>query len=333
MFILPLFWVLPRIFPRFLLFLLGWGPPPTEYINVQKRKYKNVIFIFSHTSYWDFWLIILYKLGYPECMVNIYTVMKPQAFKAWYGFWLPWCGFIPTTRLEDASDGFIDRTVTLMQSFRECHLLIAPKGMMNLNQWRSGYYHLAKKIKGAICVTGLDLEKRQLLIMEGHLTDDYNSYQDMEQTLQAEMGQIIPLYINCVPYKLRSYDSNKLSFWGPTNITYISIIVLTSLQMFLIYDQLYYISLVLIRQLILWYDLDTRLTFNHYMINVFLEYLLLLRLMPRLSGRLIGYMLVANYVLSINICYHIWKRTSSNIIEDHKIILLCQLFSLLYAFG
>ncbi len=334
---LELFWLLPQIFSRFLLFLLGWGPPPIKDIENKKGKNKNAILLFSHTSYWDFWLIILYKFGYPEFLADVYTVMKPQAMEAWYGFWLPWCNFIPATRLEDVSNGFVDRNVTLIESLGQCYILIAPKGMMKLNKWRSGYYHLAKKMEAPIYVTGLDFEKHQLRVLAGHSPDNYGSYEEMERILQEKMGQIIPLYVDRVPYNLRSYDATKISGWHPTSMAYISIILLTFSYFMVtrahnesltIYGS-YYILIMIIRQSILWYTLENGIYFNHYVIILILEFLLLLRL----PTGIIGYLLIINYCINTYICFMIWIYGPFDIIKNHKIIVLSQLFTLLYLIG
>ena len=86
------------IISQLILFFLGWSPLNWTRIRSIK-KCKRAILIFSHTSYWDFWLIILYRLAYPAFLKNIYTVMKPQPFTKFYGKWLTYFNFIPASKL------------------------------------------------------------------------------------------------------------------------------------------------------------------------------------------------------------------------------------------
>ena len=258
---------------RFILHLIGWSYYDWKQAD-QLINLKKAVVVFSHTSYWDFWLIMLYRFAYPEYLKDVYIVMKPQPFSKWYGVWLHKFKFIPSTRLEDPSNNFVKRTKTLVDSKKRAYILISPKGMMNLNQWKSGFYYLAKGLNIPIVVVGLDFQVRQLRILKSHYVNNNESYDDMLEKLQKEMGNVVPLYPKCVPYKLQKYDINNVGVLDPFLINMILYII----GCYTIYsiDILYVEITLFIRQIIILSNLINNSTNTLNMSYYSLDWIILL---------------------------------------------------------
>ena len=91
----------------FILMGLGWHKLADGELNRVKEP-KKAVYIFPHTSHWDFWLTAMHSIAYTGLTDHIYTVIKPQAFKLWYGKYLRLMNCIPATKAEDSGGSFVD---------------------------------------------------------------------------------------------------------------------------------------------------------------------------------------------------------------------------------
>lgn len=179
-----------------LLFICGWELPNRETINFLKQ-YDRLVFLFPHTSYWDFWLAICYFLATSDIPTDdIVTVMKPQPFNTWYGFFPRLLGFIPATKLEDKGSGFVDTTVARLKNQNRSYVFISPEGKMNRSPWRSGYYYLARGLECNCLVIGLDYSTRTIHFGQLRNSLEYE-YTTFESILQHDIAQIVPLHPEC----------------------------------------------------------------------------------------------------------------------------------------
>lgn len=176
------------------LIILGWESLPINHIHELKNKNKKIVVIFSHTSYWDFWLIILYAMAYPGIMDNVYTVIKPQVFESWYGKILRDNNFIPATKLEEKNGGFVSNTVEKLKTKDIFMLMLSPEGTIKKNEWKSGYYYIAKSLCAKIVVAGFDYEKKSLVVI-GPVDISDKTLHSANLYLQQNMSRIIPLNI------------------------------------------------------------------------------------------------------------------------------------------
>lgn len=178
-----------------LLGLWGWKlPNKDELTKIKRNDTGKTIIIISHTSYWDFFLLMLYRQSEPVIGKNLYLVVKPQAFKYW-GWFLEPMGCIPATRSEDRGGGFVDKTTRNFRG-KNFRIVISPEGKLVSSEWRSGYYYLAKNLKASIMVAGLDYKNKKLWFGKRHSYDEIIStdYMTLQNELIKEMGQITPLY-------------------------------------------------------------------------------------------------------------------------------------------
>jgi len=143
----------------------------------------------SHTSKWELLLYFLYR--YDEKLRNIKIVMKPQPFVK-YGWILRKFGFIPSTRLEDSGNGFVENTIEMLKDENIKYLAISPEGTLKANPWRTGYFYIAKGIQYPITVGGFDFEKKELVISKEKFISENIIMTEPE--VKRKMSTIVPLY-------------------------------------------------------------------------------------------------------------------------------------------
>ncbi len=203
-------WSFVSFFFKFLLFVMGWKGVSERDIAALKGKPK-VIFVFSHTSFWDISIFFLLRMAYPSLGKNMYTIVTPWAFERWE--WraklLRRCNCIKATRLEDSGLGFVDSTVNFLRPKDSYFLLISPEGKIPASEWRSGYYHIAKKLGIPMRTVGLDYEQKQIRFESYRDPQNYNSPEELEVTLKKDMGEIVPLYPKGTTVPIREHDHKR----------------------------------------------------------------------------------------------------------------------------
>lgn len=150
---------------RWLIWFQGWeqlGEKEKE----QFKKYPYVLILYPHTSYWDFFYMVLYKLAFPDELGNMYSLVKPQILDRFP--FLENYGLIRSARLEDKNSGFTQKITQFFQIKKNkgetFKLLISPKGSMSKTTIRTGYYHIAKELNLVIMVAGIDYARRKVTI-------------------------------------------------------------------------------------------------------------------------------------------------------------------------
>jgi len=221
--------------------LQSWGwrlPPEGEIRRFTDPHFKKIIVVISHTSYWDFSLLMMYRQADPRIKKHMHLVVKPQAFDSW-GWALRPMGCVPATRSEDSGNGFVEKTVEQFQD-KDIRLIISPEGKLEASEWKSGYYYIAKKLQASIMVAGLDYKKKRLYFGNIHSFEhvDACSKEQLEEMLMKEMSNIIPLYPegSLVNAKLEVNDLDPVQrtpfiltivFFGVFIIALISAIIIT----------------------------------------------------------------------------------------------------------
>lgn len=201
-----------RWLARCILFLTGWEPM-SKPIVTKMRRIGRAVFIFPHTSNWDFVMASLYAIAEPKVYKDIYAVVKPQLFENRLGPFLKSAGLIPATRREDSNAGFVPNVIKILENKKRFHLLISPRGSRDGKEWRSGYYWIAKQMKVPIVVVGYDFEYQIPVVDKVFYTNHYESRQDLERDLKLAAGEIIPLHDNKSCIQLRPHRKPKLINW------------------------------------------------------------------------------------------------------------------------
>ena len=281
---------------KLILITLGWSLITQKQLETVKRNNKTIL-LFSHTSYFDFWILILFTLAQPEILEDVYVVMKPQPFSnPVFKFFLELFHCIPASRLEDRGSGFVERTVSFLKDKEKFHLLMSPSGTIKANPWRSGYYYIAKGTDAAIMVVGFDYEDKCLSIGNASyhsVVNDIGTYENFETYLKKDMGQIIPYNPDNSSVELLSYDSNEVGFvnW----ITFSSF-----MTNFIILYHLYYFNKILFLSRLVLFSFDHHFDDTYYKDNMNFITVISIILIRRLHMTWIkGLILIFDFTLRI----------------------------------
>lgn len=155
-----------QILARFIYFkLLGWklvGEFP-GYLD------KFVIIVVPHTSWVDFFLGLLIRQVWDE---PIHFVGKKSLFRPPLGWFFRWMGGAPIDRSK--SSDTVSATAKIFERRDKFRLTIAPEGTRKkVNDWKTGFYYIAKAAKVPIVLIAFDFGKKQIKVSEPqHPTDD-----------------------------------------------------------------------------------------------------------------------------------------------------------------
>lgn len=195
----------------FILTLMGWDMPSTRMLHYLSSKKKKII-VYTHTSIFDFFLMCFYKGVFPEIRDILFAVnekyynMAPKL--------LSYIGCIPATdRSSVTNGGFIKNMIESLKYKDEYSFGISPEGTLIKSRWKGGYYYISKglndyeaekvqmsdnmvdtKEKVYILPFGLNYEKHCLYIGSFHDMDSYMDRESIEDILQKEMENMVPLY-------------------------------------------------------------------------------------------------------------------------------------------
>ncbi len=138
-------------FARLLLFLTGWKLEGT--IPLIK---KCVIIGVPHTSNWDFFFGMVYKLYYG---LNIHFLIKRELFRFPFRWVARWVGGIPVDRMKH--DRLVDQLSAKILNSENFYLAIAPEGSRKeVVTWKRGFYHIAKKAGVPIILGYMDYRRK-----------------------------------------------------------------------------------------------------------------------------------------------------------------------------
>lgn len=204
---------------KFILVFMGWNLISHDVLQ-KLRKSKRSVIVFSHTSYFDFYILILYLLAYPRELKSVKTLVKPQPFKH-FGWILRRFGAIPATKVDDKNGGAVNRITNELKHLDSFMFLISPKGSILKREWRSGYYHIAKQLNVPLKVAGLDYETQKIIVSDE--IDSNKSESDIESFLKDELKEIVPLFPKEEVVDVRPYKHTRII--NKTPIIIISIVI------------------------------------------------------------------------------------------------------------
>jgi 1-acyl-sn-glycerol-3-phosphate acyltransferase len=144
--------------------LMGWKLVN----NFPKDLKKYVVIAAPHTSWQDFPIGILAR---NTSGVKINFIGKASLFKGPFGFFFKGLGGTPVDRSK--SNNLVDAIVQLFDEKEQFRLALSPEGTRKkVDQWKTGFYHIAKGAKVPIVMATLDFGKKQVKISEPYYTTD-----------------------------------------------------------------------------------------------------------------------------------------------------------------
>jgi 1-acyl-sn-glycerol-3-phosphate acyltransferase len=206
---------LVKYLSQLVLYIIGWKP----LINTLLPK-KRYIMVFSHTSYYDFTIMLLYKFAYPHYFSDLKVLIKPDYFETSIGnYLLTSIGGIRATHIDNRNGGATHRIVEQLQNQDSFKFLISPKGTILKGDWRTGYYHLAKQLNAQFVAVGLDYQFKHIYMGKPIL----NIYDEphIKDLLYKDLGNIIPLYPDREIMQLKPHDTTNISVINKTKVIYV----------------------------------------------------------------------------------------------------------------
>lgn len=164
-----------RAFARFIYFkLLGWTMEGN--INFSKDTVsKAVIIAAPHTSWHDFYIgLLLRKITGTK--TNF--IGKKELFTWPFGYYFRAIGGKPVDR--KSSSNKVEQIANLFHDEKEFRLTLAPEGTRKkVEEWKTGFYYIAKAAKVPIIMFTLDFENKRNTISEPFYPTD-NTEEDLK---------------------------------------------------------------------------------------------------------------------------------------------------------
>jgi 1-acyl-sn-glycerol-3-phosphate acyltransferase len=134
--------------------LMGWKV--TGFSDFESIK-KAVIIAVPHTSWHDFYMGVLLRSAMG---LETNYVGKKVLFKFPYGWFFRWLGGAPVERKKNENQ--VEAIARLFQEKEVFRMTMAPEGTRKkVEEWRTGFYYIAKAAKVPIIMFTLDFEHKQ----------------------------------------------------------------------------------------------------------------------------------------------------------------------------
>lgn len=144
--------ILPHV-ARFLLWLGGWTP-----IGTVPKLQKTVLIFAPHTSNWDGFWAIVYKV---HVGLDLRFFVKDSMFWFPMGALLRFFGAIPLDRKRAKSA--VNEAIAAFDQNEHFYFGLAPEGTRSKTKgWKSGFYRIAEGANVPVVIGFLDYEKRRL---------------------------------------------------------------------------------------------------------------------------------------------------------------------------
>lgn len=203
-----------KIICSIILYIIGWNNINPKLTKIFSQNNK-IVCVFSHTSYYDFFIMLLYKYKYYLVFQYMKVLIKPDYFNGILGYLLTCIGGIPSTNVNIKNGGNLNKIVDTLNQTDKCVFLISPKGSILKREWRSGYYYIGQALKAPYVAVGLDYEYKNIYVGDVIKYDDEKLLKDK---LYDDLSQIVPLYPEQENMEIRKYNKNNISVVNYNNI-------------------------------------------------------------------------------------------------------------------
>lgn len=141
--------------------LLGWQIVGNTTFSKNTVK-KAVIIAVPHTSWHDFYIGVLLRA---VTQIKTNFIGKKELFVFPLGYFFKMLGGRPINR--EANENKVDSIAKLFKENNEFRITLAPEGTRKkVEEWRTGFYYIAKKANVPIIMFTLDFENKQNRISE-----------------------------------------------------------------------------------------------------------------------------------------------------------------------
>ncbi|MBA6152608.1 1-acyl-sn-glycerol-3-phosphate acyltransferase [Gelidibacter maritimus] len=168
--------------------ILGWRLVGNVTMSKDTIK-KAVIIAAPHTSWHDFYIALLMRrvIG-----IKSNFVAKKELFKWPFKYYFKAIGGAPLDRRPGQNK--VEAIAKLFESRDEFRLALSPEGTrMKVEQWKTGFYYIAKKANVPIIMFTFDFENKQNKISEPfYPTEDIESdFEFMRNFFKGVKGKVL----------------------------------------------------------------------------------------------------------------------------------------------
>jgi len=168
-----------RAFAIAVLKITRWQAIGKEFTNP-----RLVLIAAPHTSNWDFPLMLLVVL---KLRLEVFWMGKDSLFKFPFGPMMKWLGGIPIDRSK--ANNVVTQITEEFAQNDKLVVLIPPEGTRSkVDQWKSGFYHIARNANVPILLGYVDAPKKEAGLADFYIpTGDLDK--DMEEIRQFYAGK------------------------------------------------------------------------------------------------------------------------------------------------
>ncbi len=158
-----------KLLAKIVFIFTGWKMVVS--VDLSKIK-KSVMIAAPHTSNWD----LLYSMAsFWKAQIPARFFIKDAHTKAWYGFLVKALGGIGVDRKKN--NNLIEYTAQLLREKDELVMLVPAEGTRKrVDEWKKGFYYIAKKANVPVVLGYLDYARKEAGIGKlVYLTDDFEA--------------------------------------------------------------------------------------------------------------------------------------------------------------
>lgn len=176
-------------FYRFMLWLRGWKVDKTLPPEIQ----KCIVVAAPHTTNWDYWYLIA---AFAVLKHRMRVTIKKEWTRFPYGLITIPLGAVPIDRSPKTPDAprpsLVEAMIELFENKQKLIVVVTPEGSRaKRDEWKTGFYHVAKGAGVPICLGYVDYKKKIAGIGKVIYPNDFE--QDM-RTIMLFYQNITPLY-------------------------------------------------------------------------------------------------------------------------------------------
>ncbi|QTD37972.1 1-acyl-sn-glycerol-3-phosphate acyltransferase [Polaribacter batillariae] len=148
-------------FAKFILHtILGWNIES----GFPKHPKKYVVIAAPHTSWIDFPIAILTRMSLGTM---VHFIAKNSLFKWPFGYFFRALGGTPVDRSKN--NNLVDSIIDIFNNKEEFRLGLSPEGTRKkVENWKTGFYYIAKGANVPIVMATLDFENKKVKISEAY---------------------------------------------------------------------------------------------------------------------------------------------------------------------